>query len=97
MAGCVGIAGSASIGRNCTVGGAGMILGHLDIADNVSVSSGTLITKSITKPGAYTSAMPFSTHEQWLRNAAHLRHLDSMADRIRQLEQKIAELERKKS
>ena len=29
MAGCVGIAGSARIGRNCTVGGAGMILGHL--------------------------------------------------------------------
>ncbi|PWB57068.1 MAG: UDP-3-O-(3-hydroxymyristoyl)glucosamine N-acyltransferase [Nitrosomonadales bacterium] len=97
MAGCVGIAGSARIGRNCTVGGAGMILGHLNIADNVSVSSGTLITKSITKPGAYTSAMPFSTHEQWLKNAAHLRHLDSMADKIRQLEQKIAELERKKS
>ena len=97
MAGCVGIAGSARIGRNCTVGGAGMILGHLNIADNVAVSSGTLITKSITKPGAYTSAMPFSTHEQWLKNAAHLRHLDSMADKIHQLEQKIAELERKKS
>lgn len=97
MAGCVGIAGSARIGRNCTVGGAGMILGHLSIADNVSVSSGTLITKSISKPGAYTSAMPFSTHEQWLKNAAHLRHLDSMADKIRQLEQKITELERKKS
>ena len=97
MAGCVGIAGSARIGRNCTVGGAGMILGHLEIADNVSVSSGTLITKSITKPGAYTSAMPFSPHEQWLKNAVHLRHLDSMADKIRQLEQKITELERKKS
>lgn len=97
MAGCVGIAGSARIGRNCMVGGAGMILGHLNIADNVSVSSGTLITKSITKAGAYTSAMPFSTHEQWLKNAAHLRHLDSMADKIHQLEQKITELERKKS
>lgn len=97
MAGCVGIAGSARIGRHCTVGGAGMILGHLQIADNVSVSSGTLITKSINKPGAYTSAMPFSSHELWLKNAAHLRHLDSMADKIRQLEQKITELERKKS
>lgn len=97
MAGCVGIAGSARIGRNCTVGGAGMILGHLQIADNVSVSSGTLITKSITRPGAYTSAMPFSTHEQWLKNAAHLRHLDSMAEKIRTLEQKINELERKQS
>jgi UDP-3-O-[3-hydroxymyristoyl] glucosamine N-acyltransferase len=97
MAGCVGIAGSAKIGRNCTVGGAGMILGHLQIADNVSVSSGTLITKSITRAGAYTSAMPFSTHGQWLKNAAHLRHLDSMAEKIHALEQKITELERKQS
>lgn len=97
MAGCVGIAGSARIGRNCTVGGAGMILGHLQIADNVSVSSGTLITKSITKAGSYTSAMPFSTHEQWLKNAAHLRHLDSMAEKIRALEQKLTELEKKQS
>lgn len=97
MAGCVGIAGSARIGRNCTVGGAGMILGHLQIADNVSISSGTLITKSISQPGAYTSAMPFSTHEQWLKNAAHLRHLDRMAEKIHALEQKINELERKQS
>ena len=49
------------------------------------------------RPGAYTSAMPFSTHEQWLKNAAHLRHLDSMAEKIRALEQKINELERKQS
>lgn len=97
MAGCVGIAGSARIGRNCTVGGAGMILGHLEIADNVSVSSGTMISKSVTRPGTYTSAMPFSTHEQWLKNAAHLRHLDSMAEKIHVLEQKIIELERKDS
>ncbi len=31
MAGCVGVAGSAVIGRHCTFGGAAMILGHLSI------------------------------------------------------------------
>ena len=97
MAGCVGIAGSAKIGRYCTVGGAGMILGHLEIADHVNISSGTLITKSISRPGTYTSAMPFAPHETWLKNAAHLRHLDKLAEKIRQLEQKISELERNKS
>ncbi|MDP2783713.1 MAG: UDP-3-O-(3-hydroxymyristoyl)glucosamine N-acyltransferase [Sulfurimicrobium sp.] len=97
MAGCVGIAGSAKIGRHCTVGGAGMILGHLEIADNVQISSGTLITKSIHKPGAYTSAMPFSAHDVWLKNAAHLRHLDAMAQKIQGLEKKINELEKKSS
>jgi len=94
MAGCVGVAGSAHIGRHCTVGGAGMILGHLEIPDHTNISAGTLITKSIAKPGTYTSSMPFSPHQNWLKNAVHLRHLDSMAEKIRQLEQRIDELER---
>lgn len=94
MAGCVGIAGSAKIGRHCTVGGASVILGHLEVADHVNISAGTLITKSINRPGAYTSAMPFSTHETWLKNAAHLRHLDEMAERIKQLEARLQTLER---
>lgn len=97
MAGCVGVAGSAKIGKRCTVGGAGMILGHLEIADEVNVSAGTLITKSITKSGTYTSAMPFSPHQDWLKNAAHLRRLDEMVRKIHALEQKIEVLERNKS
>lgn len=95
MAGCVGVAGSAVIGRHCTVGGGAIILGHLEIADHVNISAGTLITKSISEPGTYTSALPFSAHSQWLKNAAHLRHLDAMAVRMRELEQRILELERK--
>ncbi len=96
MAGCVGIAGSAKIGSHCTVGGAGMVLGHLELVDGVNVSAGTLITKSISKPGTYTSAMPFTSHQNWLKNAAQLRHLDSMAGKIHQLELQINELKRDK-
>ena len=96
IAGCVGIAGSAKIGRYCTVGGSGMILGHLEIVDRVNISAGTLVTKSISKAGTYTSVMPFSVHQDWLKNAAHLRHLDKMAEKLSELERKISELERKK-
>lgn len=95
MAGCVGVAGSARIGRHCTVGGGAVILGHLEIVDRVNVSAGTLITKSVAKPGEYTSVMPFSPHSEWLRNAAHLRHLDKLAKKLGEMEKKIAELERK--
>lgn len=97
MAGCVGVAGSAVIGRHCTIGGGAIILGHLEITDYVDISAGTLITKSIRAAGTYTSALPFSAHELWLKNAAHLRHLDAMADRLRMLEQRILELERNQS
>jgi UDP-3-O-[3-hydroxymyristoyl] glucosamine N-acyltransferase len=96
IAACTGIAGSAKIGKYCMIGGAAMIHGHLEIADKVRISANTLITKSLTKPGTYTSALPFSEHGEWLKNAVHLRNLDKLAGRIKELEKRISELEGKK-
>ncbi|MDP2809636.1 MAG: UDP-3-O-(3-hydroxymyristoyl)glucosamine N-acyltransferase [Rhodocyclaceae bacterium] len=95
MAGCVGVAGSAKIGRRCTVGGGAVILGHLTLADDVHVSAGTLVGKSIPAPGTYTGTVPFLEHGKWLKNFARLRHLDAMADKIRALETRLASLEKK--
>jgi UDP-3-O-[3-hydroxymyristoyl] glucosamine N-acyltransferase len=75
IAGCVGIAGSAVIGAHCTIGGAAMIHGHIQIVDRVHVSAGTLISRSILKPGTYTGFYPFDEHETWRRTAARLRRL----------------------
>lgn len=89
IAGCVGIAGSARIGKHCRIGGAGMILGHLEIADHVTVTPGSMITRSIAKAGTYTALMPFQEHEQWLKTAARVRHLEQLGNRVEQLEQEI--------
>jgi UDP-3-O-[3-hydroxymyristoyl] glucosamine N-acyltransferase len=78
VAGCVGIAGSADIGRHCTIGGAAMIHGHITIADHVHVSAGTLISRSLHKPGTYTGFYPFDEHEAWRRSAAQLRRLSKV-------------------
>jgi UDP-3-O-[3-hydroxymyristoyl] glucosamine N-acyltransferase len=75
IAGCVGIAGSADIGAHCTIGGAAMIHGHIRIVDHVHVSAGTLISRSILKPGTYTGIYPFDEHDAWKRTAASLRRL----------------------
>jgi UDP-3-O-[3-hydroxymyristoyl] glucosamine N-acyltransferase len=76
IAGCTGISGSARIGRHCLIGGGVGIVGHISICDHVTVSGMTLVAKSITQPGTYTSGLPMMPHAQWLRNAAHLRRLD---------------------
>jgi UDP-3-O-[3-hydroxymyristoyl] glucosamine N-acyltransferase len=81
VAGCVGIAGSADIGRHCTIGGAAMIHGHITIADHVHVSAGTLISRSLLKPGTYTGFYPFDEHEAWKRNAVQLRRLGKVKSR----------------
>ena len=86
IAGCAGIAGSADIGRHCTIGGAAMIVGHITIADHVNVSSGTLISRSLLKPGTYTGVYPFNENSRWARNAALVRHLAELAERLRALE-----------
>lgn len=91
MAGCVGVAGSTRIGRHCTVAGSAMIIGHLEIADHVNISVGTLVTKSISEPGTYTSSIPCLPHRDWLKNAAQLHHLTELAERVKLLEQKISE------
>ena len=93
MAGCVGVAGSTKIGRHCTVGGAGMVIGHLEIADGVHISAGTMVTKSLRKPGQYTSIFPLEEHEEWLHNAAQIKRLAKLAERVSELEKKLEQME----
>ena len=96
IAACTGIAGSAKIGRHCRIGGASGIAGHITIADGVEISTYTLITKSIDRPGTYTGAYAFEPHRDWLRNAAQLRHLAELARRVRALEKKSKQPKRSK-
>lgn len=86
MAGCVGVAGSAKIGKHCTFGGAAMILGHLTIADNVHISSGSLVSRSISEPGQYTGFYPLAKNADWEKTAAIVRNLGTMREKLRQLE-----------
>ncbi|MCL6467239.1 MAG: UDP-3-O-(3-hydroxymyristoyl)glucosamine N-acyltransferase, partial [Ralstonia sp.] len=88
------ISGSTKIGRYCIIGGASNLAGHLTIADRVTVSGGTSITKSITKPGShFTSVFPFMPHGDWERNAAIVRGLTRMRERLQQLEQRVKDLQ----
>jgi UDP-3-O-[3-hydroxymyristoyl] glucosamine N-acyltransferase len=86
MAGCSAVAGSTTIGRHCTIGGAAMIIGHLSLADHVHISMGTAITRSISKPGQYSGVFPFDDNASWEKNAATLRQLHSLRERLRALE-----------
>jgi UDP-3-O-[3-hydroxymyristoyl] glucosamine N-acyltransferase len=96
MAGCVGVAGSAKIGKHCTFGGAAMVLGHLNIADHVHVSSGSLVSRSINEAGQYTGFYPLAKNADWEKTAAIVRNLDTMRDKLRELEKTIKTLTEKK-
>jgi len=86
MAGCVGVAGSAVIGANCTFGGGAIVLGHLTVADGVHVSAATVVTRSIHKAGQYTGMFPIDDNASWEKNAATLKQLHSLRERLKALE-----------
>ncbi len=86
MAGCVGVAGSARIGAKCTVGSGAIILGHLSLADGVHISAASVVTRSINKPGQYTGLFPIDDNSAWEKNAASLKQLHQLRDRIKAME-----------
>ncbi len=86
MAGCVGVAGSARIGAHCTVGGGAVVLGHLTLADHVHISAASVVTRSIHQPGQYTGMFPLDSNANWEKNAASLKQLSRLRERIKALE-----------
>ncbi|MPM52050.1 UDP-3-O-acylglucosamine N-acyltransferase [bioreactor metagenome] len=89
MAGCTAVAGSTKIGAHCMIAGAASIIGHLQIADNVHISTNTVVMRSIPHAGHYTGVFPFDDNANWEKNAATLRQLYKLRERVKALEQTI--------
>ena len=67
------------------------MLGHLTLADGVHVSAASVVTRSLLKPGHYTGMFPIDDNASWEKNAATLKQLHAMRERVRVLENKIKE------
>ncbi len=87
IAGTTVIAGSANIGRNCVIAGACAINGHIDLVDGVVVSGMGMVTKSLLKPGVYSSGTGILPRKDWQKSAIRFKQLDSIYQRLRLLEQ----------
>ena len=59
------------------------------IADDIAQGrTATVVTRSILKPGQYSGLFPIDDNASWEKNAATLRQLHTLRDRIRALEKK---------
>jgi UDP-3-O-[3-hydroxymyristoyl] glucosamine N-acyltransferase len=81
--------GSARIGAHCTVGGGAVVLGHLTVVDHVHISAASVVTRSISQPGNYTGMFPLDTNAKWEKNAASLKQLYRLRERVKALEADI--------
>ncbi len=89
MAGCCKIAGSTKIGANCTLSGGVGVAGHLTLVEGVHVTAMSLVTKSISEPGSYSSGTAMSKTSEWRKSAARFRQLDDLAKRVKATEKSI--------
>jgi UDP-3-O-[3-hydroxymyristoyl] glucosamine N-acyltransferase len=89
IAGGVGIAGSAKIGARCTIGGKAGVAGHLEIGNDVHIGAHATVMSSVTDPGIYSGYFPLDEARSFQRNAAVVRQLQKMRERLRALEKQI--------
>ena len=89
MAACVGIAGSTKIGANVTLSGGVGVSGHLEIAAGTHITAMSLVTKSITEAGSYSSGTAMAPSAEWKKSAVRFRQLDEMAKKIKALENAV--------
>lgn len=86
MAGMSAVAGSCKVGKRCMFAGQSGAIGHIDICDDVVITAKTMISKNITRPGAYSSGWPAETSKDWAKTVARVRRLDALAERVARLE-----------
>jgi len=87
-----GVAGSVKIGKHCAVGGGVGIAGHLEITDHVQLTGMSMVTKSLLKPGIYSSGMSVTPNIDWKKNHVWLKRLGDTSKKIRDLEKQVRKL-----
>lgn len=89
VAACVGIAGSAVIGKRCMIAGKAAIKDHVTLADDVVIEAAGVVLKSISDAGRYSSVVSVQESRRWKRNSVIVGKLDELLTRIRGVESQI--------
>jgi UDP-3-O-[3-hydroxymyristoyl] glucosamine N-acyltransferase len=92
IAGCSGVSGSTKIGAWCVLAGGVGLVGHIEVCDRVHITGMTMVTKSITEPGSYSSGTAFDRTDNWKKMAVRLKKLDDTTRRLRELEGLVQQL-----
>jgi UDP-3-O-[3-hydroxymyristoyl] glucosamine N-acyltransferase len=89
----VGLAGSSQIGRRVILAGQVGVAGHLQIGDDVVLTAKSATSHNVP-PGKVLSGIPAFDNREWLRATAAFRRLGEMHRTIRNLEERLAALEK---
>jgi len=88
-----GLAGSSVIGKRVILAGQVGIAGHLRVGDDAVITAKSATSHDVEN-GKLLSGIPAFENRDWLRSIAAFRRLGEMARTIRDLEKRLAELEK---
>lgn len=88
-----GISGSTTLGDYVTMGGQVGVAGHLEITSKVLLLAKSGVTKSIPEPGAYTG-YPARPLMEGRKMMTYPGRVPELLERVRQLEKRLAALEK---
>jgi UDP-3-O-[3-hydroxymyristoyl] glucosamine N-acyltransferase len=88
-----GLAGSSVIGQRVILAGQVGIAGHLRVGDDVVITAKSATSHDV-EDGKIISGIPAFDNRDWLRSIAAFRRLGEMARTVRDLEKRLAELEK---
>ncbi len=89
-----GIAGSAKVGNHVTFAGQSGSAGHLTIGDNCVFAARSAPIGDIPS-GSFCAGFPARPHKEWLRSEAAMKRLPDTLKKLRDLEARLALLEKK--
>ncbi|MDD5132314.1 MAG: UDP-3-O-(3-hydroxymyristoyl)glucosamine N-acyltransferase [bacterium] len=90
----VGISGSTTIEDNVTIAGQAGIIGHITIGKGSIVAAQAGVTKDVP-PKEIVSGYPAQPHQLSKRISAEMNRLPQLNQKVKELEKRIEELERK--
>jgi UDP-3-O-[3-hydroxymyristoyl] glucosamine N-acyltransferase len=88
------IGGSVRVGNQVVIGGQAAIRDHLRVEDGVMIGSQSGVAKSLGS-GEIVSGSPAIPHRLWLKTTALIPHLPDFAARLRRLEKRMDDLEKR--
>ena len=94
LAGLVGVAGSATIGRHVTLAGQVGVAGHLTVGDDVTAGAQSGITGNV-EPHATVLGYPAIPANEWRRSMVVVSKLPELLRRVKELEGEVCALREK--
>ena len=91
-----GISGSTRLGNYVVMAGQVGVAGHLEIGDQVTFLAKSGVTKSVLEAGAYTG-YPAKPLIEGRKMMAYPGRVPELLDRVKELERRLAELEKSKA